>query len=110
MKLLKEWSKKGSRNYIKISNKKLILSLPHIETIKIKLQKNFFLYNTKEKTLNLNQSSVVYKLTSPGCICNYIGTTEWVVSERTEEHVYHKKKSNKMQFMNICQLAPIIVT
>ena len=79
MNLLKEWSKNASRNYIKVSNEKLILSLSHT----IKLQKFRSLQNTKDKTPSLSQSSVVYTFTCPGCSCNYIGKTEWTLSERT---------------------------
>ena len=60
-----------------------------------KTTKMLFFTNTKDKTLSLSQSSIVYRFTCPGCSCNYIGKTERTLPERTEEHAYHKKKSNK---------------
>ena len=54
-----------------------------------------FFTNTKDKTPSLSQSFVVYKFTCPGCSCNYIGKTERTLHERTDEHAYSNKKSNK---------------
>ena len=45
--------------------------------------KTLFFTNTKDKTLSLSQSSVVYMFTCPGCSCNYIGKTERTLHERT---------------------------
>ena len=72
-----------------------------------------FFTNTKGTTSSLSHLSVVYKFTCPGCSCNYIGKTERTLNERTEEHAMRtltRRATNKVQFMNICQLAPIIVT
>ena len=51
--------------------------------------------NTKEKTPSVNLSSVVYKFSCPGCSFSYIGKTQRTLHERTEEHEYPNKKSNK---------------
>ena len=55
------------------------------------------------------------------CNYNYIGKKAQTLHERTEENTYSNKRSNeqrtlirgatnKLQFMNFCQLASIIVT
>ena len=54
-----------------------------------------FLANTEGKTPSLSESSDVYKFTCPSCSCNYIGKMEQTLHERTEEHRYPNKKSNK---------------
>ena len=36
-------------------------------------KKMLFFANTKDKTPSLNQSSLLYLFTCPGCSCNYIG-------------------------------------
>ena len=60
-----------------------------------KTTKMTFFTNAKDKTLSLSQSSVVHKFTCPCCSCNYIGKTEQTLHERTKEHVYPNKKSNR---------------
>ena len=42
----------------------------------------------------LNQSSLVYKLTCPGCSSSYVSKTEITLFERTEEHAYPSQKKN----------------
>ena len=46
--------------------------------------------NTKGKTPFSSQSSVVYKFVCPGCKSCYVGKTDRILHERTEEHAYAK--------------------
>ena len=54
-----------------------------------------FFINAKDEKPSVSQSSVVYMFACPGCSCNYIGKTERTLHERTDEHAYSNKKSNK---------------
>ena len=88
-----------------------MLSLPH--SVKLQNTKYMFFPNTKDKTPSLSQSSVVYKFTTcPDCSCNYIGKRERTlqIKERKNMRTLTRSATNKLQFMNICQLASIIVT
>ena len=71
-----------------------------------KTTKMSFFANTKDKTSSLYQSSVVCKFTWPGCSCNYTSKTDQTLQERTEEHAYPNKKSNKQsatyEYLSTC--------
>ena len=58
----------------------------------LKTAKMLFFTNTKDKTPSL---SILCKIRYPGWSCNYIGETERTLHERTKEHAYPNKKSNK---------------
>ena len=76
-----------------------------------KSAKILFFTNTKDKTASLSQSSVEYKFTCRDCSCNYIGKKERTLHERTEFfRTLTRRATNKVRFMNTCQLAPIKVT
>ena len=85
--MVKSCIKKLYRSFKREVNVKFVT---HYKTTKMS-----FFTNTKDKTPSLNQSSVVYQFTCPGCSCNYIGKTERTLHERTEEHAYSNKKSNE---------------
>ena len=61
----------------------------------LKTTKMLFFTNTKDKTRSLSLLSVLYKIRYPGWSCNYIGETGRTLHERTKEHAYPNKKSNK---------------
>ena len=85
--MVKKCIKKLYKSFKREINAKFVT---HYKTTKIS-----FFTNAKDKAPSLSQSSVVYKFTCPGSSCNYIGETERALSERTEEHAYPNKKSNK---------------
>ena len=62
----------------------------HYKTTKMSL-----FTSKKDKTPSWSQPCVVYKFTSSGCSCNYIGKTEQTLHERMEKHAYPNKKSNE---------------
>ena len=86
---------------MKVLSKKLMLSLSHTKTTKM-----LFFTSTKDKTPSLSQLYVVYMFTCPGFSCSYIGKMELILHERTEEHAYPNKKSNKQsaiyEHLSIC--------
>ena len=51
--------------------------------------------NTKDKSLFLSQSSVIYKFVCPGCKSCYVGKTDHTLHERTKEHAYAKGNKNE---------------
>ena len=94
------YSGETARRMVKKYIKKLYKSFKreiNVNFVTHKTTKISFFTNTKDKTPSLSQSSVVYKFTSPGCSCNYIGKIERTLRERTEEHAYPNKKSNKQK-------------
>ena len=52
-----------------------------------------FYCNTKDKTVQLCNSFVVYEFSCPGCSASYIGKTERTLHERTVEHAWTDKNS-----------------
>ena len=100
--MVKPCIKKLYKSFKKEINVKLAT---HYKTTKMPL-----FTNTKDKTCTLNQSSVVYKFTCPGCSSNCISKTgRLCMKERKNMDTLKRRVTNKVQFMNICQLGPIIV-
>ena len=61
-----------------------------------------FFCNTKDRTLIINQSFVVYEFMCPGCGANYVGETERKLYERCVEHAWSDQNSVVKNHLDQC--------
>ena len=59
--------------------------------------------STKDRIPQLSQSSVIYKITCPGCKASYIGSTECTLFKRTAQHAWESKDSAVYNHIAHCE-------
>ena len=93
--------KKLSKSFNREINVKFVT---HYKTTKMS-----FFTNTKDKTPSLSQSSLVYTFTCTACSCILAERNRLYMKKQKNMGTLTKRARNKVQFMNTCQLSPIIV-